>query len=102
MQTVNSVGYGDTDLENNYERIFALCVMIIGVILQTVANGSLISIAETLGNSGEYSDKLEVLNRSKKLWEMEHADFITCNKVILFEEKKQEKALINFVESLPN
>ena len=46
--------------------------MVTGVILQTVANGSIISMGEQLGNSGAYGDKLDVLNQSKKDYEIEH------------------------------
>lgn len=70
IQTITSVGYGDTSLENNYERPFAEIVMIMGVILQTVAIGSLISIAALLDDSGEYKDKVETLIYSNKEYDM--------------------------------
>lgn len=66
------MGYGDTGLENNYERIFAALIMVTGVILQTVANGSVISMGDQLGNSGDYEDNLYILNKSKKEYEIEH------------------------------
>ena len=54
LQTITTVGYGDVDIENNYERIVGALVMTAGVILFTVANATIISIAADLDESGEY------------------------------------------------
>jgi hypothetical protein len=71
IQTITTVGYGDTAIINNYERMFSQFVMVAGVILFSVANGSLIAIVATLDDSGEYKDKVEVLIDSYKNYAME-------------------------------
>ena len=60
------MGYGDIDLENNVERMIAQAIMILGVILFTVANASLISICESLDDSGEYKDKCDTFTIMSK------------------------------------
>jgi hypothetical protein len=66
LQTITTVGYGDVDIENNYERIVGSAVMVAGVILFTVANATLISIAAELDESGEYQEKVEALIETGK------------------------------------
>jgi hypothetical protein len=64
------VGYGDIDIENNYERMIAQFIEILGVVLFTVANASLISICESLDDSGEYKDKVDtftILSKHSKV-----------------------------------
>ena len=61
IQTITTVGYGDIDIENNYERIIGSVIMIGGVILFTVANASLMTILEAIDDSGEYNDLTESL-----------------------------------------
>jgi len=62
ITTITTVGYGDISGTNNYERMFASFVMVVGVILFSIANGALASIISSLdGQSGEYEDKLNTL-----------------------------------------
>jgi hypothetical protein len=62
ITTITTVGYGDISGTNNYERLFASFVMVVGVILFSIANGALASIISSLdGQSGEYEDKLNTL-----------------------------------------
>jgi voltage-gated potassium channel len=61
IQTITSVGYGDTDIVNNYGRMIGSIIMLAGLILFTVANASLMTIAADLDESGEYHDKVDVL-----------------------------------------
>ena len=44
IQTISTVGYGDTSLMNHLERIFCIIIMIVGVIGFSFATGSLASI----------------------------------------------------------
>ena len=67
LQTITTVGYGDVDIENNYERIVGSAVMVAGVILFTVANATLISIAAELDESGDYQEKAEALIETGKV-----------------------------------
>lgn len=48
ITTITTVGYGDIDGTNNYERLFASFVMVVGVILFSIANGALASIISSL------------------------------------------------------
>lgn len=75
--------------------------MIMGVILQTVAIGSLISIAALLDDSGEYKDKVETLIYSNKEYDMSVQFYIQLHKFIRYEEKKQGLGLNYFMEKLP-
>jgi len=61
FQTITTVGYGDIALENNKERLICSAVMVAGVILFTMANATIISIAEDLDESGDYKEKYEAL-----------------------------------------
>jgi hypothetical protein len=47
VTTITTVGYGDISITNSIERIFCACIMIIGVISFSYANGSLSSILTT-------------------------------------------------------
>ena len=67
ITTITTVGYGDISGTNNYERIFASFVMVVGVILFSIANGALASIISSLdGLSGEYEDKVNTLILANK------------------------------------
>lgn len=67
ITTITTVGYGDISGTNNYERIFASIVMVVGVILFSIANGALASIISSLdGLSGEYEDKVNTLILANK------------------------------------
>jgi len=48
ITTITTVGYGDIYGTNNYERLFASFVMVVGVILFSIANGALASIISSL------------------------------------------------------
>jgi len=48
ITTITTVGYGDISGTNNYERMFASFVMVVGVILFSIANGALASIISSL------------------------------------------------------
>lgn len=61
FQTITTVGYGDVDIENNYERVIGSIVEIGGNILYIVATASLMSIAADLDESGEYKEKYDAL-----------------------------------------
>jgi len=70
ITTITTVGYGDISGTNNYERLFASFVMVVGVILFSIANGALASIISSLdGQSGEYEDKLNTLILAHKEFE---------------------------------
>ena len=70
ITTITTVGYGDISGTNNYERLFASFVMVVGVILFSIANGALASIISSLdGSSGEYEDKLNTLILAHKEFE---------------------------------
>ena len=47
ITTITTVGYGDISAVNIVERIFCSCLMVIGVISFSFANGSLSSILMT-------------------------------------------------------
>jgi len=47
ITTITTVGYGDIEGTNDFERIFCAVIMIIGVILFSLANGALASIVGT-------------------------------------------------------
>lgn len=47
ITTITTVGYGDIDITNSWERLFCASIMIIGVISFSYANGSLSSILTT-------------------------------------------------------
>jgi len=66
MQTITTVGYGDIDIMNNAERLIGSFLMVVGVIMFTVANASLMTIADDLGDSEEYSEKVEALIQLRK------------------------------------
>jgi hypothetical protein len=62
--------WDDISGTNNYERLFASFVMVVGVILFSIANGALASIISSLdGQSGEYEDKLNTLILAHKEFE---------------------------------
>lgn len=63
VTTITTVGYGDVDITNNIERLFCACVMIIGVISFSYANGSLSSILTTYDvNNAVLQGRLDILN----------------------------------------
>jgi len=66
LQTITSVGYGDTAIVNNWERMIASIIMVAGLILFTVANASLMTIAADLDESGAYNDKVDGLIYASK------------------------------------
>mgnify|MGYP002635307469 CR=1 FL=1 len=66
LQTITSVGYGDTSIVNNFERIIGSIVMIGGIILFTVANSMLMTIADDLDESSDYNDKVDGLIQTCK------------------------------------
>jgi len=74
LQTITTVGYGDVDIENNVERLYGSIVMIGGVILFTVANASLMTIAADLDESGDYKDKTDTLIEMVKEYDI-HVDY---------------------------
>jgi potassium channel len=62
LQTITTVGYGDTPIINNYERMFAQLIMLVGVILFSAVNGTLISILESLKDHSDKEDNLETVH----------------------------------------
>lgn len=48
VQTVATVGYGDVNPTNTKERIFLICLMLIGVVAFSFIAGSLTSILQAI------------------------------------------------------
>ena len=61
LQTITTVGYGDIDLNNDYEKIISLIVMIGGVILFSVGSGGLIATFQAMEDASDYNENVEVL-----------------------------------------
>lgn len=70
FETITTVGYGSVSLVNNYERNQASFVMVAGVILFSVANATIMSIADDLDESGDYNDKVDTLIKLSKETDM--------------------------------
>ena len=103
ITTITTVGYGDISGTNNYERLFASFVMVVGVILFSIANGALASIISSLdGQSGEYEDKLNTLILAHKEFQFPTRLYIQLQKSILYVADNQNGMLDNFMDSLPS
>jgi|APSaa5957512535_1039671.scaffolds.fasta_scaffold113319_1 hypothetical protein len=77
LQTITTVGYGDTAILNNYERTFAQLVMIAGVILFSAVNGSLISIVATMDENTEKEENLDTLQELDKYYKFHSSTLVS-------------------------
>ena len=67
ITTITTVGYGDIVANNFAERVFCACMMIIGVISFSFANGSLTSIlSHNDQQKADYIAKLDKLHRMQQ------------------------------------
>lgn len=87
MQTVTTVGYGDIDVMNNFERIFCAMIMIVGVMLFSIANGQLASIIQNYDHTNaHYTEKLMTLNKIQKDYKIPLSLFISIKKSLGYEQ----------------
>lgn len=103
ITTITTVGYGDISGGNNLERAFCSIVMIVGVFAFSFANGSLASIMSNYDQSNaSYIEKMEILNKIYKQYNLPDELHIRIQKSINYEKKKDLHELNCFVEDLPH
>ena len=77
--------------------------MIIGVIAFSFANGALASIMSNYDNhNANYQEKLNILNKAKKDYDLPAELFVQLKKSLQFDAKKDLDDLNKFVECLPH
>ena len=54
ITTITTVGYGDITISTPMEKVFCICIMIIGVVSFTFASGSLASILQSIDNQNAH------------------------------------------------
>lgn len=59
MQTVTTVGYGDVNPTNTKERIFLICLMLVGVVAFSFIAGGLTSIIQALDEKNSEDSAVE-------------------------------------------
>ena len=83
--------------------MFCSVVMIIGVIAFSFANGALASIMSNYDNhNANYQEKLNILNKAKKDYDLPAELFVQLKKSLQFDAKKDLDDLNKFVECLPH
>ena len=103
VTTITTVGYGDISGTNNVERIFCSVIMIVGVIAFSFANGSLASIIQNYDQTNAiYQEKLVILNRIYKEYQLPLDLFIRLKKSMGYESKNDMQELNKFLEELPH
>ena len=81
ITTITTVGYGDIHGILPGEKLFNALIMILGVILFTFANGSLASILANYDVKNKaLSDKVTVLNKIYKEYNIPSELYVTCKK----------------------
>lgn len=64
MTTFSTVGYGDISISNLAEKIFCICVMIIGVTAFAAATSTLTNLLQTFDlENKNVQEKIDVLNQ---------------------------------------
>ena len=63
---VTTIGYGDITVRTPLEQVFAIMLLIIGVIVFSFATGSLLSVVSSLdAKAGKLAQKMEILEDIK-------------------------------------
>jgi hypothetical protein len=101
IQSITSVGYGDTSIVNNFERIIGSIIMIAGLILFTVANSMLITIANSLGESSEYNDKVDGVIQTCKETSVGRLFQLRVHRSLLYNEHHNNDSTTRLIKSLP-
>lgn len=76
--------------------------MVAGVILFSVANATIMSIADDLDESGDYNDKVDTLIKLSKETDMKLKYKLRIQQALYFYEKHHNDNLVNLIDSLPH
>ena len=103
VQTITTVGYGDTNIMTNLEMIFTTSIMIIGVISFSFASGSLASILQNYDASNAVmKEKIAVLNRLYKEFYLPLDLYSRLKQTIKYDSFNDHTDIYNFVDELPH
>jgi hypothetical protein len=102
VTTITTVGFGDITGGNTAEMLFAVTIMIIGVIAFSFATGSLTSIFSSFDKSqAKFKAKLSILDNIKDEYRIGPALYEQLRQSLQYETGKDVSDMINFVNNLP-
>lgn len=102
MTTITTVGYGDVTAKNMVEKIFAIIIMLVGVMTFSFVAGSLTSIITQFDHAqASLKTKLQTLNHIRKQYRLDGAFYNDLKSTIEIEHSKSLDGLKDLIEPLP-
>lgn len=104
VTTITTVGYGDITATSSEERLFCICLMIIGVIGFSVSTGTLSSILHNYDTSmARLKEKIILLDKMRRKYKIPSELYNAMRKSITYDSRKDTADVNEFMDSLqPN
>lgn len=102
ITTMTTVGYGDISAKNNYERVFAIVIMLLGQVAFTYAISILGQILSSYDNqNAKFQEKVVILNRLYKEYALPLQLYTRLKQSLRYKYNKDIEDLNEFVDELP-
>lgn len=102
ITTITTVGYGDVSAGTFSERIFCICLMIIGVISYSFAISSFTSIISTLDSkAAKLKANLDTLNNIRSEYDMSFDLYWKLKQSLYYDHSKDMTDKMNLLRELP-
>lgn len=102
ITTITTVGYGDMSGGTFIERIFCICLMIVGVVSYSFAISSLSSVISTLDSKqAKLKEKLNILNNIRSEYEMDFELYWKLRQSLYYDHTKDMTDKMKLLKELP-
>lgn len=102
ITSITTVGYGDVSAGTFAERIFCVCLMLVGAISYSFAISSFTSVITSLDSKQtKLKDKLNILNNIRCEYEMDFEMYWKLRQSLYYDHSKDMTDKMSLLEELP-
>ena len=103
VTTLVTVGYGDISAYSLEEKIFAVFLMLLGVVSFSFATGTIASIITSYDSQeAVLKEKIATLNDMQVEYDLDIHLFNKLAKTIKYDHAKKKRDMLQFIEELPH